>query len=59
VHWLAEEQARIAIRPRSRGASQLFLTGSQMGQVKFLAQDILPVLVVAFGLGIVLVRRKR
>ena len=59
IHWLAEEQARIAIRPRSRGQSQLFLTGSQMGQLKFLAQDILPVLVVAFGLGIVLVRRKR
>ncbi|MBN1959748.1 MAG: GldG family protein [Deltaproteobacteria bacterium] len=59
IHWLAQEQSRIAIRPKSRAASQLFLTGEQMAQIKFFSLDIFPVLVVAFGLGIVLTRRKR
>jgi ABC-type uncharacterized transport system involved in gliding motility auxiliary subunit len=59
VNWLAEEQAKIAIRPKTRQASQVFLTGEQMGQLKFVALDILPVLLVAVGLGIVLIRRQR
>ncbi len=59
VHFLAEEQERIAIRPRSRTSSQLYLTGEQMTELKFFSLDILPVLIVAAGLGIVLLRRQR
>ena len=59
VNWLAEEQQKIAIRPKTRNSSQLFLSGEQMGQIKFFSLDILPVLLVALGLGIVLIRRQR
>ncbi len=59
VNWLAEEQEKIAIRPKTRQASQVFLTGEQMGQLKFVSLDLLPVLIVALGLGVVLIRRQR
>ncbi len=59
LNWMAEEEGRISIRPKTRQASQLFLTQAQMGQVKFFSLDILPVLIVAMGLGIVLIRRQR
>jgi len=59
VNWLAEEQQKIAIRAKTRSSSQLFLSGEQMGQIKFFSLDIFPVLLVAVGLGIVLIRRQR
>ena len=59
VGWLTEEADKITIRPKARAASQLYLTGSQMAMLKFLSMDIIPVLLVALGLGIVLVRRQR
>ncbi len=59
VNWMAEEQARITIRPKNRKATRLFLSGEQVGQLKFFTMDILPVLIVAMGLGVVLIRRQR
>jgi ABC-type uncharacterized transport system involved in gliding motility auxiliary subunit len=59
LNWLAEEEGKISIRPKTRAQSQLFLTGEQMGQLVFFSMDILPVLIVAMGLGIVLIRRQR
>ncbi|MEK7705399.1 MAG: GldG family protein [Myxococcota bacterium] len=59
VNWLAEEEQRITIRPKSRVASQLFLSGEDLGRLKFFSMDILPVLLIAMGLGIVLIRRQR
>jgi ABC-type uncharacterized transport system involved in gliding motility auxiliary subunit len=59
INWLAEEQQRIAIHAKARSSSQLFLSGEQMDQIKFFSLDILPVLIIAMGLGIVLVRRQR
>lgn len=59
VGWLAEEADKITIRPKTRAMSQLALTGGQMAMLKFLSMDIIPVLLVALGLGIVLVRRQR
>ncbi|MEE2962137.1 MAG: Gldg family protein [Myxococcota bacterium] len=59
IHWLTEEQAKITIRPKLRVASQLNLDGRAIGYLKFLSMDILPVLLVAFGLAIVLIRRQR
>ncbi|MBI3178966.1 MAG: GldG family protein [Deltaproteobacteria bacterium] len=58
LNWLAEQEGKITIRPKSRAASSLFLTGEQFGVLKFVSMDILPVLLVAAGLGIVLIRRR-
>ncbi len=59
LNWLAEQEGKITIRPKSRAATSLFLTGEQFGVLKFVSMDILPVLLVAAGLGIVLIRRQR
>ncbi|HET6345986.1 MAG TPA: DUF4350 domain-containing protein, partial [Myxococcota bacterium] len=59
INWLAEQEEKISIRPKSRAGSQLFLSGEQLGKLKFFSMDILPMLIVAAGLGIVLVRRQR
>jgi ABC-type uncharacterized transport system involved in gliding motility auxiliary subunit len=59
VHWTAEQAEKITIRPKSRAANQLFLSGEQLNKLKFFSMDLLPVLLVACGLGIVLVRRQR
>jgi ABC-type uncharacterized transport system involved in gliding motility auxiliary subunit len=59
VHWVAEQAEKITIRPKSRAANQLFLSGEQLNKLKFFSMDLLPVLLVACGLGIVLVRRQR
>jgi ABC-type uncharacterized transport system involved in gliding motility auxiliary subunit len=59
INWLAEQSEKIAIRPKTRAASQLFLSVEQLGTLKFFSMDILPVLLVAMGLGIVMLRRQR
>lgn len=59
LNWLTEQDTKITIRPKNRAASQLFLSGNQMNTVKFVCMDILPVLIIAAGLGITLVRRQR
>ena len=59
IHWAAEQQDKITIRPRARAGSQLFLSGAQLSELKFVSMDILPMLIVAVGLGVVLVRRQR
>ena len=59
INWAAELEQKITIRPKARATSQLFLSGEQLGKLKFFSMDILPVLMVAMGLGIVLVRRQR
>jgi hypothetical protein len=56
---VAEQAEKITIRPKSRAANQLFLSGEQLNKLKFFSMDLLPVLLVACGLGIVLVRRQR
>ena len=59
INWLAEQEEKIAIGRKSRQASQLFLSVGQLGLLKFFSLDLLPVLYVAFGLGIVLSRRQK
>jgi len=59
VNWLAEESEKITIRPKTRAQSQLFLSVEQLGMLKFLSMDILPVILIAMGLGIVMLRRQR
>ena len=60
VNWLAEEQQRIAIHAKKRGTSTLGLEldGSQFAELKFFSLYLGPVLLVALGLGIVLIRRR-
>src|SRR5262249_43937123 len=57
--WLAEEDSKITIRPKTRAASQLLLTGEQMNTLVFASMDVLPVLLIALGSAIVLLRRQR
>ena len=59
IHYLVEEESKMTIRPKSRTATQLFLSWSQLTEIKFFVLDLLPVLLVAAGLGIVLIRRQR
>ncbi|MBI5511500.1 MAG: Gldg family protein [Deltaproteobacteria bacterium] len=59
INWLAEQTEKISIRPKTRPQSQLFLSVNQLGTLKFFSMDILPVLLVAMGLGVVMLRRQR
>ena len=44
-----EEESKITIRPKTRTASSVILTDSQMSRLVFFSMDILPVLVFALG----------
>jgi ABC-type uncharacterized transport system involved in gliding motility auxiliary subunit len=59
VSWLAEQEDRITIRPRSREASRLFLSQAQVSGLKFATILVLPMSLLAVGLGVWLVRRSR
>ncbi len=59
VSWLAEQEDRITIRPRSREGSRLFLTAAQVSTIKFLSIDALPFALLGLGLAVWLVRRSR
>jgi ABC-type uncharacterized transport system involved in gliding motility auxiliary subunit len=59
VSWLAEQEDRITIRPRSREGTRLFLTAAQVSTIKFLTIDALPVALLGLGLAAWLVRRSR
>lgn len=59
VGWLAEQEDRITIRPRSREASMVMLTDAQSTALKFLGVDVLPVALLGLGLAVWMVRRSR
>ncbi len=59
VGWLAEQEDRITIRPRSREASVVMLTEAQATALKFLTVDVLPVALLGLGLAVWTVRRSR
>lgn len=59
VNWLAEQEDRISIRPRSREASRLFLTEAQVTALKVVTIDLVPVALLGLGLAMWLVRRSR
>jgi len=59
IAWLAEQENKIAIRPKQRGASRVVLGPDEEALVAFVAIDALPVTVLSLGLGIWLVRRRR
>jgi len=59
VAWLAEQADRITIRPRARDASRVFLTEAQVGGIRLLTMEGIPVALLAVGLVVWLVRRSR
>ena len=59
LNWMADEEGSITIRPKMRQASRLSLTGKDMMYLKFFSLDVLPMCIVALGLGIVLIRRQK
>jgi gliding motility-associatede transport system auxiliary component len=59
VGWLAEQEDRITIRPKSREASMVMLTEAQSTALKFLSVDVLPVGLLGLGLAVWMVRRSR
>lgn len=59
VGWLIGDEDRIAIRPRTRGGNFIVLSPSQREGISFFVLYLLPVSLLALGLGIWLVRRQR
>lgn len=57
--WITEQADKITIRPKMRAASQLLLTGNQMNTLILASMDVLPMVIVALGVGIMLLRRQR
>ena len=58
LNYMADQNERISIRPRTREASRLFLTSAQMGGIRFFATE-LPIGLLAFGLAIFFNRRAK
>ena len=59
INYLLEDEALLTIRPKSRQSGLLSLTQKDFGRIQFFSLDVLPVLLIAFGLGIVTLRRQR
>lgn len=59
VNWLVSHEERITIRPRTREASRLVLTESDAKFLNFFSISALPMLVLALGLSVWLVRRSK
>ncbi len=59
VSWLGERDDRLVIRTRSREASRLLLTEAQVGWLKFVTIDVVPVALLVAGLAVWLSRRER
>jgi ABC-type uncharacterized transport system involved in gliding motility auxiliary subunit len=48
--WVAREEAKISIRPRTRGGNHLFLTAGQKNTMTLVAFDLLPFSLLFAGL---------
>lgn len=59
VSWLAEQEDRITIRPKSREGSLVMMSDAQATSLKFLSVDVLPVALLGLGLAVWMVRRSR
>jgi ABC-type uncharacterized transport system involved in gliding motility auxiliary subunit len=55
--WLAERDDRLTIPSRVREASRLSLTEAQVTTLKFVAVDVIPLLLLVTGLAVWLGRR--
>ena len=59
LSWLVEHTDRITIRPRQRGASQIFLTESQQLFLSMFSINLLPLLLAAAGVAVWVLRKNR
>ena len=59
VAYVVEEENKISIRPKQRGASRIQLTPGQASMIAFFALDGMPVSLLSLGLAVWLVRRRR
>jgi ABC-type uncharacterized transport system involved in gliding motility auxiliary subunit len=59
VSWLAGEESRIAIRPKSKGASRIPLTESQQFGIVFFSVNLMPLLIMGIGFSVWAVRRRK
>jgi hypothetical protein len=59
VQWLVQDDAHIAVRPRQRGGSLVFLTPGQREALAFTLLVLLPALVGAAGAAVAAARRAR
>lgn len=59
VNWLAAQEDRITIRPRTREASRLVLTEADARFLNLASINVLPMLVLAAGMSVWLVRRSK
>jgi len=57
--WLSERDDRLVIRPRAREGSRLTLTEAQVGMLKFLSIDVMPLFLLLAGLVVWLARREK
>ncbi|MCC6806386.1 MAG: GldG family protein [Deltaproteobacteria bacterium] len=59
INYLAEEEGKISIRPKQRGATRIALTETQGEVIKFFSLDLLPVAILAIGVAVRGVRRRK
>jgi ABC-type uncharacterized transport system involved in gliding motility auxiliary subunit len=59
VNWLASQESRITIRPKKRESTRLLLTESDAAFINLFSMNGLPMLVLAIGLSVWLVRRAK
>jgi ABC-type uncharacterized transport system involved in gliding motility auxiliary subunit len=59
INSLAEEEGKISIRPKTRGATRITLTETQGEVIKFFSLDFLPVAILAIGVAVRGVRRRK
>ncbi|MBI2376452.1 MAG: Gldg family protein [Deltaproteobacteria bacterium] len=59
VNWLAQEEERISIRPKRRGASRLLVTENEASFIRFFAVDVIPMTLLAVGVAVWQLRRRK
>ena len=59
IDWLAHEEAKISIRPKTRDSSHLFLSQDQAMAMQFSTLIVMPLGLLGFGLAIWLTRRDK
>jgi ABC-type uncharacterized transport system involved in gliding motility auxiliary subunit len=59
VNWLVQEEDRISIRPKLRGSSRVLITENEATFIKFFAIDLVPMVLLAVGVAVWQVRRRK
>lgn len=58
INWLAEEEDLVAISPKDRQVAPIVLTASQGNVIAIIVVIVMPLIIVFFGLGLWLVRKR-